>query len=216
MILGYGLVTIAKNRLSGDWTHRLSGLISQVPEYSIGALPEFVEQAQLDPPAKPLNTSHGQLLFTIPTLFDNAADHALTRHAPSLQIADTGVFTEITLTVAGRQRVVQISECPLRVGRENTCGVILTGDMVSRVHGSIVYERGKFFYADESRNGSYVLTASGEEVFLKGERLPLIGQGAISPGAPLSTQTGQVLRYSCSSARLRMAGPEDNDTQALR
>lgn len=215
LILGYGQVTVDGNRMHGDWTHRLSGLISHVPEYSIAALSEFVEHLQLAPP-KALKTATGQMLYQLPGLTEDVEDKAQTRHAPSLQIADTGVFTEITLSIAGNPRVVRAAECPLQVGREKSCGVSLTGDMVSRVHGVISYERGKFFYADDSRNGSFVLTASGEEVFLRGERLPLIGQGAISPGAPLATQTGQVLRYSCTSSRLSMAGDKNHSTRTQR
>ena len=205
LILGYGQVTLDNGRLRSDWTHKLSGLISQVPEYNLAALPEFVTQAQITPAPKLLNNAAGQPLYQLDVLAAEEGDRAQTRHAPSLQRADTGVFTEITVTVGGKLRVVKASECPLNVGRELTCGLVLSGDMVSRVHGSLGYEHGKFFYADDSRNGSFVLTASGEEVFLRGERLPLIGQGAISPGTPLATQRGQVLRYSCASSRLAMA-----------
>lgn len=217
LILGYGQVTLRNSRMHSDWTHRLSGLISQVPEYSIAALPEYVEHMQLQPPPKPLRiNTPGQVLFQIPTLEENSTDRAQTRHAPSLQIADTGVFTEITLSIGGKLRVIKASECPLQIGRERTCGVVITGDMVSRVHGILSYESGKFYYADSSRNGSFVLTASGEEVFLREERVPLIGQGAISPGAPLATQTGQVVRFSCTSSRLGMADAKSSDTRRDR
>ena len=217
LILGYGHVTVDKGRMRSDWTHKLSGLVSHLPEYSIAALPELVEHLKLETPPKAFKVgSDNQMLYTLTSLEDHATDQAQTRHAPSLQIADTGVFTEITLTVSGRLRVAKASECPLNVGRELNCGVVLSGDMVSRVHGIISYEKGKFFYADDSRNGSYVLTAGGEEVFLRGERLPLIGQGAISPGAPLATQRGQVLRYACSSSKLSMADEHKGDTRVQR
>ena len=218
MILGYGQISLDSNgRMRSDWSHRLSGLISQVPEYGIAALPEYVEQVPLQPPPKPLrSTTTGHVLFQLPSLDEGDTDRAQTRHAPSLQMADAGVFTEITLSVAGKLRVVKMSECPLQIGREKSCGVVLTGDMVSRVHGTLSYENSKFHYADGSRNGSFVLTASGEEVFLRGESLPLIGQGAISPGAPLATQTGQVVRYSCTSNKLSMADDKSGDTRIIR
>lgn len=222
LILGYGQVTVDKGRMRSEWTHKLSGLVSQVPEYDIAALPELIEHLRLEPPPPAYKAgSSNQMLYKIGNIDkgsspdDHATDRAQTRHAPSLQSADTGVFTEINLTVGGKRRVVKMSECPLNVGRESTCGVVLSGDMVSRVHGSISYENGKFFYTDNSRNGSFVLTASGEEVFVRGERLPLIGQGAISPGAPLATQKGQVLRYSCTSSKLSMAGERNGDTRTL-
>lgn len=216
LILGYGQVTVDQGRLRSDWTHKLAGLISHVPENGIAALPELVEQLKLNPPPRALQTGSGtQSLYAIAGLDEDIVDNAQTRHAPSLQIADTGVFSEISLTVGGKLRVVRMSECPLQVGRDKACGIILSGDMVSRVHGRILYENGKFFYADDSRNGSFVLNAGGEEVFIRGERLPLIGQGTISPGAPLATQRGQVLRYACTSSRLSMAGDRD-DTQTFK
>jgi hypothetical protein len=214
LILGYGTGTLDNGRLRSDWTHKLSGLISQVPEYSIGALPEFVAHAQITPAPKLFQNASGHALYQIDTKATEESDRAQTRHAPSLQIADASVFTEINLTIGGKLRVIKASECPLLIGRENSCGLILSGDMVSRVHGTLLYENGKFFYADDSRNGSFVLTASGEEVFLRGERLPLIGQGAISPGAPLATQRGQVLRFACTSSRLAMAN-ETGDTHKI-
>lgn len=211
LILGYGQVTVDQGRLRSDWTHKLAGLISHVPENGIAALPELVEQLKLNPPPRALQTGNStQSLYAISALDEDVVDNAQTRHAPTLQIAETGVFSEISLTVGGTLRVVRPSECPLQVGRDKACGVILSGDMISRVHGRILYENGKFFYADDSRNGSYVLTAGGEEVFIRGERLPLIGQGAISPGAPLATQRGQVLRYACTSSRLSMADERSN------
>lgn len=217
LILGHGQVMLRSSRMRSDWTHRLSGLISQVPEYAIAALPEYVERVNLQPPPKPLRiNTPGQVLFQIPSLEEDTVDRAQTRHAPSLQIADAGVFTEIALSIGGKLRVIKASECPLQVGRERTCGVVITGDMVSRVHGILGYDSGKFYYADDSRNGSFVLTASGEEVFLRGERLPLIGQGAISPGAPLAAQSGQVMRFSCTSSRLSMADSDSGDTRPLR
>lgn len=213
LILGHGPVTVDNGRLRSDWGHKLSGWLSQVPEYCIGALPEFVAQAQLNPLPRLIKNAAGHELYQLDHLVEGEANPQ-TRHAPSLQIADTGVFTEITLSVGGKLRVVKSQECPFLIGRDKTCGLPISGDMVSRVHGSLLYESGKFFYADDSRNGSFVLTASGEEVFVRNERVPLFGQGAISPGAPLATQRGQVVRYSCTSNRLAMAD-KGGDTRKL-
>lgn len=215
LLLGYGQATLEGDRLRSDWTHRLPGLVSHVPEYGIAALPEFMAQIKPEAPTRHLQVPNGPTLQLLPTGSETNDAMAQTRHAPSLQSADSGVFTELTVTVGGLLRVVKASECPVQVGRDKTCGVILDGDLVSRVHGVLLYEQGKFHYLDDSRNGSFVLTASGEEVSLKkGERLALIGQGAVSPGTPLATQRGQILRFSSATTRLSMAGHE-GDTRIL-
>ena len=87
--------------------------------------------------------------------------------------------------------------------------MVLAGEDVSRVHGRIEFVNEKYFYVDESRNGTYVLTAEGSEVRLMQERILLVGDGVISPGRPVMKQTGQVVRFRCNAVRLDI----DNDAQ---
>ncbi|TXH06315.1 MAG: FHA domain-containing protein [Nevskiaceae bacterium] len=213
LLLGYGTVTLDNGRLRSDWTHRLPGLVSQVPEYAIAGLPEFIAQLPAGTAARALPGSAA--IHLLSGADDEAADNRQTRHASTLLKADTAVFTELRLSVGGKPRIVQARDCPLLLGRDKSCGVMVSGDTASRVHGRIGYEAGKFFYADESRNGTYVLTAAGEELFLHNERVVLVGEGAISPGAPLSQQTAAVVRYICSSSRLAMADERSGDTRPL-
>ena len=90
-------------------------------------------------------------------------------------------------------------DCPFTLGRDKSCALQLDGDVASRVHGQIEFVHDKFYYVDDSRNGTYLLTLQGEEVFLHSERRPLLGRGVISPGAPVIKQTGEVVRYVCRS-----------------
>jgi pSer/pThr/pTyr-binding forkhead associated (FHA) protein len=212
LLLGFGEVVVENGRLRGDWTHRLSGLVSQVPEFAIAGLADYVAELQQQGLRK---ISEAAGLYLISNAGDEATDNPQTRHASAMLKADSAVFTELRLSVGGKPRMVRNAECPLLLGRDKSCGVIVSGDTVSRIHGRIGYESGKFFYADESTNGTYVLTASGEEVFLHKERIVLLGEGAISPGAPLSRQTTAVVRYSCSSSRLSMADDRSGDTRRL-
>lgn len=213
LLLGYGMVTLEGERMRSDWTHRLPGMVPLVPDYAIAGLSDFT--AQLQPGAQLRQIGDKPPLFLISSVGDEAAENRQTRHASTLLKADSAVFTELRLSVGGQPRVVQSRECPLLLGRDKTCGVMVSGETASRVHGHIGYEAGKFYYADESRNGTYVLTAAGEELFLHNERVVLVGDGAISPGAPLSQQTSAVVRYSCNSSRLGMADERGGDTRPL-
>lgn len=103
------------------------------------------------------------------------------------------------LTHGGTQLNLSARDCPITLGRDKSCTVHLDGDVASRVHARIEFAHDKFYLVDESRNGTYLLTPQGEEVFLHQERLPLLGRGVISPGAPIVKQTGEVLRYACRS-----------------
>lgn len=102
----------------------------------------------------------------------------------------------LRLTRRGASVLVRPEDCPFTVGRDAACALGIGGPNVSRLHGAVLYEAGKFHYRDDSRNGSY-LTSGGTEVFVHAERYPLVAEGVISPGSPLIEQTGDVIRYAC-------------------
>lgn len=106
----------------------------------------------------------------------------------------------LELTHGGTQLQITARDCPVTLGRDKSCTLRFDGDVASRVHGRIEFVHDKFYFVDDSRNGTYLLTPQGEEVFLHRERLPLLGRGVISPGAPIVKQTGEVVRYSCRSS----------------
>ncbi|HSW12508.1 MAG TPA: FHA domain-containing protein [Solimonas sp.] len=217
VILGYGAVTIEQGRVKSDWTFRLAGLVTSVPQNGVAALREFVAQfkpGEINPPPRPSARSD---LFILP-IGEHVEDQE-TRMAGLSAGGGDGLFLTLTLRVRGVPQAFRSSDCPILIGRDRSCGVQVSGDKASRVHGRIEYEKEKFYYVDDSRNGTYVLTGNGQEILLKHEKIALVGEGAISPGAPLSQQTGEVVRFSCSSSRLRMADETpagDGDTKLMR
>lgn len=102
----------------------------------------------------------------------------------------------LRLTRRGTSITVRAEDCPFTIGRDSACALIIGGPNVSRLHGAIVHEGGRFHLRDDSRNGSY-LTTAGNEVCLRSERFPLLSDGVISPGAPLVEQTGDVILFRC-------------------
>lgn len=215
VILGHGQVTFEQGRVRSDWTHRLAGLVTSVPQNGVAALREFVSQfphGQLNPAPRPSARSD---LFILP--MTEVAEDQETRMA-GIGGGGDGVFLTLTLRVRGVPQTFRSSDCPILIGRDKSCGVQVSGEKASRVHGRIEFEKEKFYYVDDSRNGTYVLTGGGQEILLKHEKIVLAGEGAISPGAPLSGQSGEVVRFSCTPSRLSMAGAaaDEGDTKMMR
>lgn len=126
-------------------------------------------------------------------------EHATTFRESTIQVSlssKDALYTALKLTRRGKVVVVRPEDCPFSVGRDSACALNIGGPNVSRLHGAIQHEGGKFYFRDDSRNGTY-LTTGGEEMFLQAERFPLVSQGVISPGATLVQQLGDVIRYHC-------------------
>lgn len=212
LIIGHGPLILEGGRPRSNWLHRLPGLISRVPVHCIAALKNFVDQL----PSGSLPAAPQALNPELFLLQGANAAAVETQLASPLDVSDMGVFTSITLRVRGTPRVFRAADCPILIGRDERCAVRITSDTASRIHGRIEYVHGKFYYVDDSRNGSWVLAGSGDEVKLTQDRTVLAGQGAISPGAPLSQQKGEVIRYDCQTTRLAMPGEHaDGDTRRL-
>lgn len=126
-------------------------------------------------------------------------EHATTFRESTMQVSlsskDT-LYRALKLTRRGKVLLVRSEDCPFTVGRDSACALNIGGPNVSRLHGAVQHEGGKFYFRDDSRNGTY-LTTGGEEVYLQAERFPLVSQGVISPGATLVQQLGDVIRYQC-------------------
>lgn len=209
VLLGYGEVSLENGRLHSNWTFRMPRLISQVADQSMAAMQEMVDHlgaASLQ--ARPTGTAG------LYSLGSEAAQE--TRMASAFAAVQGGIFASLQIKVRGVIQHFRPVDCPVLVGREKSCAIQLTSESASRVHGRIEYENSKFLYVDQSRNGSYVLTGSGEELHLQqGESIVLAGDGVISPGASVSQQKGEVMRYSCHSSKLSLED-DSGDTRTLK
>ncbi len=211
VIIGYGQLALAGGRPRGDWPQRLTELMSRVPAHCIAALKTCIAQLPAAALKTPPQALGGDLLLLQP-----AEAAAVETRMPASPVADAGLFTTITLRVRGVPQDFRAADCPIVIGRDPRCAVPIAADTASRTHGRIEYRQGKFYYVDVSRNGSWVLIGSGEEIHLTKDRIVLAGEGAISPGAPLAQQSGDVLRYSCLSTRPPMPrSASDGDARAM-
>jgi hypothetical protein len=211
MVLGWGTVQIEGNRLRSNWTWRMPKLVNEVPQNGIAAIGDFVSRLTAGVvESRPLITAPGGGVELYRLVSTDQSEE--TRMPPPLSSADNPMYATLKLRIRGVTREYHSGDCPLTLGRDKTCTVAIGGDVASRVHGRITYENNKFVYTDGSRNGTYVLTGSGEEVFLRhDEQVMLVGRGAISPGLPLTRQTGEVVQYDCMPSRLTMQDRDRDD-----
>ncbi len=206
-IAGYGSVVVNGDRLRSDWTFHLPALLLKVPVGETAILQDLRIEVYASYPVLghriKLNARQGDVTLYIVDFDANDKGGETYKSNVDTSI-DAGVFAVLRLTIRGEPRLVRICDCPLPIGRHRSCAIVVRGAMNSRFHGKIEYANGKFYYVDESRNGSYALTADGEEVSLHQERIALVGKGAISPGAPIALQKGDVIRYDCRPAKLSL------------
>jgi adenylate cyclase len=82
------------------------------------------------------------------------------------------------------------------LGREETCGLVVTDIKASRQHCTIERRQDKFVLKDHSSNGTYVTVEGDSEVLLQREEITLRKHGWIALGLP-HTATAEVVEYFC-------------------
>lgn len=81
------------------------------------------------------------------------------------------------------------------IGRHEKNQLIVNSNMSSRLHAKIEYQRGKFLLIDESTNGTFV-KMNNEEIYIRRESVPLVGNGLISLGESTNNDHGQLITFS--------------------
>ncbi|MEO5345392.1 MAG: adenylate/guanylate cyclase domain-containing protein [Magnetococcus sp. YQC-9] len=97
----------------------------------------------------------------------------------------------------GEQRII-LSETHAVVsfGRGSTNTFVVPDSMSSRAHSRIEYRRGQIYLVDQSTNGTYILTADGQQIFVHRDERPIEGSGVIglgrivTPDDPLAVHFG--------------------------
>jgi class 3 adenylate cyclase len=95
---------------------------------------------------------------------------------------------EITLT-NGRNSVT--------MGRAEENDLVIKGNLISRLHARIEFDRNKFLLIDESTNGTFVTNQSGEESFVRRDSLQLKGEGMIGLGRAPEGSSAQNVQFTC-------------------
>jgi class 3 adenylate cyclase len=96
----------------------------------------------------------------------------------------SGSNVSIVLKFNNEERIFTDSEftSAISIGRDDSCDIAIEATYASRSHLNLEFHRGKFVLVDHSTNGTYVKFNHQDEIFIRREQLPLIGEGYISLG----------------------------------
>ncbi|GAB3093527.1 hypothetical protein GCM10027217_05860 [Pseudomaricurvus hydrocarbonicus] len=107
----------------------------------------------------------------------------------------------ITLEYGNYQHCILPQQTPFVLGRDsNRANLRINHHLASREHCEVVFRRGKFVLVDHSTNGTYVSTQNQQEIYLRREEFPLLGEGKISIGQSIDKGDQQVVHFSTSLA----------------
>jgi hypothetical protein len=103
----------------------------------------------------------------------------------------------LRLRLHDRELLIDEQHPAVTLGRGDDNDLIVRGHLVSRLHARIEISRGKFVLVDQSTNGTFVHTATGEEAFVRRDSVQLKGEGLIGLGKVPEFEAPYTVRYVC-------------------
>lgn len=96
-----------------------------------------------------------------------------------------------------RDQSVEVNESNSSVvmGRADENDLVVKNTLISRLHARIEYRKGNFVLVDQSINGTYVRTSSGEELFVRRDNYPIKGNGIIGLGQRLAPESPDAISF---------------------
>ena len=103
----------------------------------------------------------------------------------------------LRLRYQGQQVVVQEGRANISMGRAEENDLVIKGNLISRLHARVEFNRNKFMLIDQSTNGTFVIGKDGEEAFVRRDSMQIRGEGLIGLGKAPDSNSSQVIRYTC-------------------
>ena len=104
---------------------------------------------------------------------------------------------KLTLTYQNQPLNIPFDTSSFIIGRGKDCDLIIKGDLISRYHSKLEHRRGKFILSDQSTNGTFIRSSSGQIIFLRREEFTLYGSGYISLGKKVDPADPDVVHFLC-------------------
>jgi class 3 adenylate cyclase len=97
-----------------------------------------------------------------------------------------------------RDQSVEVNELHSSVvmGRADENDLVVKNTLISRLHARIELRKGNFVLVDQSINGTYVRTSSGEELFVRRDNYPIKGSGIIGLGQRLAPESPDAISFN--------------------
>jgi class 3 adenylate cyclase len=195
----FGLVVLETSDIFGSAVHTASRMTSQAKAQQIITTLATVEQLsaewrgmvrQID-----VATVRGRLdeveLFEV--LWQ---PEETTRMLPTIGLGQSVSRTK-RLKLRFKDQAVTVGEGRklVTLGRGESNDLRVEDSLISRVHARIEASRDKFTLVDESTNGTFVHTASGEEIFVRRDSTQLVGEGVIGLGEATKLGASMAIYY---------------------
>lgn len=103
----------------------------------------------------------------------------------------------LRLMMQDREVVVDESRPNIVMGRAEESDLCIKGNLISRLHARIEVSRNKFVLVDQSTNGTFVQTTTGEESFVRRDSMQIKGEGMIGLGRVPEAASPLTIRYIC-------------------
>jgi class 3 adenylate cyclase len=105
------------------------------------------------------------------------------------------------LVLRYRDQMVEVNESHSSVvmGRADENDLVVKNTLISRMHARIEFRKGNFVLVDQSINGTYVRTSSGEELFVRRDNYPIKGNGIIGLGQRLAPESPDAISFVCET-----------------
>lgn len=105
--------------------------------------------------------------------------------------------TRLVLTFRDKTVEVNDQRVNVQLGRGDDNDLVVKGNLISRIHAKIEKRRGKFMLIDQSTNGTFLQTVTGEETFVRRDSIELVGEGIIGLGRVAKAGTPLAIHYVC-------------------
>ena len=102
---------------------------------------------------------------------------------------------KLSLSFQGKEITVGEGRKSATLGRAEDNDVVVKGNLISRLHARVEVSKDRFTLVDESTNGTFVQTGSGEEIFVRRDSTQLVGEGTIGLGRVAQPGTALAVHY---------------------
>jgi class 3 adenylate cyclase len=103
------------------------------------------------------------------------------------------------LVVSFRDTTIEVTDLKkhINMGRADDNDLVVKGNLISRIHARIEKRRGRFMLIDQSTNGTFLQSDTGEETFVRRDSTELVGEGIIGLGRVAKPGTPLAIHYVC-------------------
>jgi class 3 adenylate cyclase len=118
-----------------------------------------------------------------------------TNMLPMVGFKSTRRKKRLMLHFQGQDIIVGEGRKIATLGRAEDNDVVVKGNLISRLHARVEASKDRFTIVDASTNGTFVKNSSGEEVYIRRDSAPLIGEGVIGLGRLAQVDSELAVHY---------------------